>query len=96
MNKINKHSVLRRKDEHLLSSKVFEDLVMLDTETGDYFGMNPVAGTLWEQLQEARSLAQVFQIIAKKFEVTEAQFYQDVLPFVEQLYKNGLLEVEEK
>ena len=93
---INKHSVLIRKDEHLLSSKVFEDLVMLDTETGDYFGMNPVASTLWEQLQEAKSLAQVFPIIEQQFEVNEAQFYHDVLPFVEKLYKNGLLEVKEK
>ncbi len=92
--KITKKTVLKRIDHHLLASKVFEDVVMLDTETGDYFGLGTVGGALWESLKEANSLMEIFPKIEEKFEVTEEQFYEDVLPFIEQLLQNRLLEIE--
>lgn len=75
----------------VMSRVVGDDTVLLDLESGMYFGVDGVAKRIWESISEGRSLGETAGIIASEYEVDEAQAQADVLKFVTDLAERGLL-----
>ncbi len=48
---------------------------------------------LWEQLREGNALRESYQLLLDEYEVDPGQLEQDVLELVEDLRKNGLVEI---
>lgn len=83
--------ICRRKD--LVASQMDDEIVMLDMESGQYFGMNPIASAIWEKLEQPITLFELCEKLMVEFEVEPEQCKNDVSQFVEQLVENKLLEV---
>ncbi len=75
----------------VMSRVVGDDTVLLDLESGMYFGVDGVAKRIWESISEGRSLGETAEVIASEYEVDEAQAQADVLKFVTDLAERGLL-----
>lgn len=73
--------------------KVGEEIVLLNLETGFYYGLNPVGSRVWELLAEEGSLRAVFEKLEKEYEVAPEDFQQDILRLVQELMAKGLVEV---
>ena len=77
---------------------VFRELdgeaVILDLETGLYFGLNEVGARIWQLIDAHGDLRQVFEILRKEFDVADAQLQHDLVTLVEQLREKGLVRVE--
>lgn len=77
---------------------VFRELdgeaVVLNLDTGIYFGLDTVGTRLWELLVELGSLRAVHARMLAEFDVTPDVLEQDLIGFVGQIHERGLVAIE--
>jgi Coenzyme PQQ synthesis protein D (PqqD) len=93
MNAFNLSTTIKRKDAHTLSSQVADEIVMLDTKTGDYIGLNPIGSSIWEKIARPVTVENLCNALLEEYEVTEQQCKDETLSFLNELNESGLLEV---
>ena len=77
----------------VLARKVGDEVIVLDMERGEYFGLPAVGARIWELLPDCRSLVEVADVIAVEYDVDRATVERDVLSLVADLSEKGLLVV---
>ena len=82
--------------EDQASSGLGEEAVILDLNQSMYFGLDPVATFIWQQLQEPVGVAAVRDAVMARYDVEAAQCEQDVLSFLNDLASEGLLSVRDE
>ena len=75
----------------VMSRLVGDETVLLDLESGIYFGLDGVGKMIWESVADGKSLAQAAANIVDEYDVEEARAQADVLEFASQLVERGLL-----
>jgi hypothetical protein len=65
--------------------------VLLDTEQGICFSLNPIGLTIWEMMKQHPSLELVVSALEQQFQVPRAQLEADVLEFVTELENKRLI-----
>ncbi len=78
---------------------MFRDLdgeaVLLELETGRYFGLNETGTRMWLLLQEHGAVNAAFQSLLAEYEVAEDRLRNELLSFVGTLTAQRLLEIHE-
>ena len=75
----------------VMSRLVDDDTVLLDLESGMYFGLDGVGKRIWDAVAEGRSIGEIAAIITAEYEVDEARAQADVVEFTSNLVERGLL-----
>ena len=75
----------------VMSRLVGDETVLLDLESGIYFGLDGVGKRIWESVAEGNDLGQAVAVIVTEFEVDEEQAQADVIEFASDLVTRGLL-----
>ncbi len=70
-----------------------EELVLLNLQTGVYFGLDPVGTRVWGMLDAAPSLQRVLDVLLGEYEVEPDRCQSDLLELVAALRANRLVEV---
>ena len=65
---------------------------MLNLKSGLYFGLDEVGAWIWQALKEPRPAVELCQAVRDRFEVDETQCQAQVLEFLTELEKAGLVE----
>ncbi|MDS4029248.1 MAG: PqqD family protein [Candidatus Contendobacter sp.] len=78
--------------EQVVTRQVGDETVLLNLESGTYFGLDPVGSRFLELLQAEGALAAVIARMLEEFEVTEAQLEVDLLRLADEMLSSGLLE----
>ena len=78
----------------VMSRLVGDETVLLDLESGMYFGLEGVGKRIWECVAAGKSLGEIAAIIAGEFEVDESQALADLKDFAADLVERGLLELQ--
>ena len=73
------------------SRLVGDETVLLDLESGMYFGLDGVGKRIWEAIDEGLTLREIAAIIVSEYEVDEIQAQADTIEFVGDLVERGLL-----
>lgn len=77
---------------------LFHDLdgeaVLLDLQSGKYFGLDPVGTRLWHLLAQDGSLALAYQTLLDEYDVDAGRLQDDLLALVDRLVSNGLIRLE--
>jgi hypothetical protein len=70
------------------------EMVILDMQLDKYFGLNPAASLLWNQLQKSGtpSIAELCDALEARYAATRAQCEADTLALIGQLLERGLVE----
>lgn len=76
-----------------VSSRVGDEVAILDLDRSVYFGLDPVGARIWELLQEPTELARVLEALLGEFEVDEATARADLLALADELLAQKLIEV---
>ena len=71
-----------------------DEIAILNTETAQYFTMNPVAARVWELIQEPAALSQICAIIEDEYEIDSEQCHHDLLNLIHKLADAGLVSHE--
>lgn len=75
----------------VLARRVGDEVIVLDMERGEYFGLPAVGARIWELLPDGKSLADVADVVASEYDVDRAAAERDVLGLVADLSDKGLL-----
>ncbi len=81
-----------------LSSDLGQDskeVVVLDTKSNQYFGLDSVAGHIWNKLVQPISLGELVDSVVAEYEVEEERCFSDTLSFVQDLQDKGLVTIEQ-
>jgi hypothetical protein len=84
-------SVVAAKEQ--VSSDLAGEAVILDLKSGVYYGLNPVGASIWNLIQEPRTINEVRDAILAQYEVEPEQCDRDIKALLEQLEAEGLIEV---
>lgn len=76
---------------HVISRSVGDEVVLLDLQTGLYFGVDPVGRRIWELAADGRSLGEIVDALLAEFDVERPAAEADVLAFASLLVDRGLL-----
>ncbi len=78
----------------VFAQEVDGEMVLLDMNSENYFGLDEVGTAIWQAMQESGDLQEVFNALLAQYDVEEEVLKTDLLNFVDQLVQSGLVEVK--
>ena len=84
---------LVRRSENILFSEIDQDKVMIDIERGAYFGMNPVAGEIWDMLEVPQTPQQVIEKLLALYEVDVETCQTETMQVLQRMARLKLIEL---
>ena len=81
--------------ENVLSQGVEDEMVLLDLESGQYFGLNEVGARIWSLFQEGLTGSAVLGALLQEYDVSEEQLSSDIQKFLDHLLSLRLVAVHE-
>lgn len=78
-----------------MSRTVGDETVILDLESGTYFGLDPVGARMWQSLGEGKSFTEVCDVILDEYDVTCERLEADLLALAAQLAEHRLIIVSD-
>jgi hypothetical protein len=77
---------------------VFRELdgeaVILNLESGVYFGLDPIGTRIWQLCQEHASLRLVWEAMQREFDESAETLQSDLLAFIDELSTRGLVTIQ--
>jgi len=80
----------------VFAQEVDGEMVLLDMESENYFGLDEVGTAIWQAMQEKETLKEVLGLLLEQYEVEEEMLENDLSDFVGKLVESGLVKVEER
>lgn len=68
------------------------ELVMMGQDQGEYYGLRDVAASIWQHLEEPRTVDQLCALVADEYAVTADACRDDVRAFLDELAGKNLIE----
>ena len=84
-------SVGFRPAPRVLARDLGDETVLLDLESGRYFGLNATGRRIWALLAEESSLSRVLDRLAAEFEAPGTELENDLAEVVSRLEAEGLV-----
>jgi hypothetical protein len=77
-----------------ISCDVGDETVLLSVGDGEYYGLNPVAASVWRQIREPRSVGDVCSVLLSEYEgISAADCEQAVCGLVGEMLALGIARV---
>lgn len=76
-----------------VSAELESETVLLNLESGVYYGLNESGTETWNLLQEPIQVSELRDRLCEKFGMDQARCEEDLLAFLEGLLEEGLIEV---
>ena len=78
----------------VFAQEVDGEMVLLDMESENYFGLDEVGTAIWQAMQEKETLQEVLEALLEQYEVEAEVLERDLSDFVTKLLESGLVEVK--
>jgi hypothetical protein len=75
----------------VLTSKVGEEMILLNLQTGMYHSLNPVGTRFIELLNDASRLNDIHEALLEEFEVSTTLLASDLIRLSQEMLSKGLL-----
>ena len=69
--------------------------MILHLGSGTYYGLNAVGSTVWDLIQEARTIAEIHDRLLQQYEVDSGECERDLRNVLDDLSKAGLVELRD-
>lgn len=76
---------------HIMTRRVGEDVVVLDLQSGIYFGLDEIGVRVWGLLEKGETVSAAIAAIAEGYDVAQETVRTDVCELVQELLDRGLL-----
>lgn len=80
--------------ETVFAQEVDGEMVLLDMESENYFGLDEVGTAIWQAMQEYGTLQEVLNALLEQYDVEAEVLENDLSSFVDKLLESGLIEVK--
>jgi hypothetical protein len=78
----------------ILSTEVEAEAVLLNAESGRYYGLNEVGARVWALLQGERRLGTVHRRLLDEYEVAPERLWEDLVELVRELHAEGMVRID--
>lgn len=75
----------------LVAAEMDGETVMMNIESGKYFGLDTIGSRIWELIDSPRMVAEVVGILVQEYDVERGQCQVDTVEFLNHLYREGLV-----
>ena len=79
----------------IFAQEVDAEIVILDTRSEEYFGLDAMGAVIWQHLSETSSLQKTYDAMNGVYEVDAQQLEADICRFVQDLVDAGLVALQE-
>jgi len=76
------------------TAAVHDEIMMLSIEQDAYYSLDPIAAEIWSMLGEPARVRDLADRLQKRYAVGAEQCEADVLAFLAELHKNGMILVK--
>ena len=83
-----------RVPEHVLVRAVDGELVLLNLDNEQYYGLDAIGAAMWDALTTAATLPEAIQELLEAYEVDKETLTQDVEKLLQELNARGLVELD--
>ncbi len=90
---INLDSLINIPDS-VYTQEIGEETILLDTQGGRYFGLDPVGTRIWQLLRKHGALRPVYEVLLSEYEVQPARLETDLLTLATKLVEKGLARIQ--
>ena len=80
-----------RVSDEVLFQELQGEAVLLNLDSGVYFGLDPVGTRIWQLIIEKEQLLEVTRSMVAEFDVSEEKCAEDLFALVAKLEKQGLV-----
>ncbi len=92
-NEISPFSIVVCSEENL-SCDLQGEAVLLNLQTGIYFGLNPLGARIWELIKKPVKVREVHQQLLQEYDVDASQCEADLVSFLKLLQAHSLIRVQ--
>ena len=75
----------------VMDRSVGDETVILDLESGTYYGLDPVGARMWKLLAEGKTLGEVCDTLLEEYDVERERLEEDILNLAGELAEKGLI-----
>ncbi len=79
-----------------ISSELAEEAVILNLDSGIYYGLNEVGARVWELIQQPRSFGELHETLLAEYDVSAEVCKQDLTRIITDLESARLVEVSDE
>jgi hypothetical protein len=83
---------LQRVENKFLVSRLGADSVLMNTDSGDYLGLNEVGTRIWDLLSAPQSIDELVAALLNEYNVTDEQCKAEVNSFISRMQEKGMLQ----
>lgn len=80
------------KSTQILTSLIDDEVVMMSSEKGMYYNLNPIGSRIWELLDTPQTIDSLCAQLMDEYEVDEATCRQETEDFLKSLAQRGLIQ----
>lgn len=77
----------------MVSSDLDEKKVMMNIESGRYYGLDSIGSRIWELIEKPQKVQELVLELLKEYDVEENNCRRDVLLFLNKLHDQGLIDI---
>lgn len=94
--KITLQSKIVARSDMLASQLSDQEMVMMDIDTGSYFGLENVGHAIWNHLDQPRLVSELCNHVSSEFDIKgeKSKVEQDVIQFLESMLSENLIHVD--
>lgn len=78
-------------NESVVSAELDEEVILLNVETGVYFGLDAIGTTIWSAIEKGATEDEIFAQLSAEYEVEPNQLRSDLSNFIAALTEQGLV-----
>jgi len=78
----------------VVTRRLDDELVLLNLDSEAYYGLDEVGTRMWEVLSSSPSVEAAFEQLLSEYDVDAASLRGDLEKLVDELVKNGLVELQ--
>jgi hypothetical protein len=79
--------------KHLVACELNDEAIILQLESGVYYGLNGVGTDVWKRLETPQSIGDLRDALLQEYEVDPDQCERELLALLTRLASEGLIEI---
>ena len=84
-----------KQNKEVIQSRIGDEIVMLDVESGFYFGLNSVASVIWDMMKVEVDLETMVGELMREFDVDKSTCELDTIELLTHMLEKKIIRVVE-
>lgn len=76
-----------------LYSEIGSEAVILDLQSGTYYGLNETGSQIWQWLQKPKTFSELYKLVLDDYDVPSSEALSDLQDLLQEMVNTGLIEI---